>query len=80
MRVDFPTSTTATGSTPCGQATAYEVVGVLADVDLLEAIPEHRYRFDTGHVLADPLRELLTALGPFDNTKVRRPSRGSRRT
>lgn len=67
-------------ATLCGQATAYEVVGVLADIGLLEPIPDHRYRFDADHALAAPLRELLTALGPFGDRQIRRPSRGSRRT
>jgi len=67
-------------ATPCGQATAYEVVGVLADVGLVEATPDHRYRFDPDHELAAPLQELLTALGPFSNRQVKRPARGSRRT
>lgn len=67
-------------ATPCGQATAYEVVAVLADVGLLEATPGYRYRFDPQHSLAAPLREMLIALGPFGDRQVRRPSRGSRRT
>lgn len=66
---------------PCGQATAYEVVGALADIGLLESPDlEHRYRFDADHELAQPLRQMLNALTPFGAKSVRRPSRGSRRT
>jgi hypothetical protein len=65
---------------PCAPATAYEVVGALAGIGLLDAPdPEHRYRFVADHQLAGPLREMLGALGPFGETIVRRPSRGPRR-
>jgi hypothetical protein len=65
---------------PCAQATAYEVVGALADIGLLEdSDGEHRYHFVTEHRLAGPLRAMLGALVPFGATVVRRPSRGSRR-
>ena len=66
---------------PCGQATAYEVVGALADIGLLDPPdPEHRYRFVSDHQLAGPLRKMLRALGPFGETAIHRPSRGARRT
>lgn len=65
----------------CGQATAYEVVGALADIGLLERPSrDHRYRFDSEHELAEPLREILRALEPFTSRQVRRPARGSRLT
>jgi DNA-binding IclR family transcriptional regulator len=66
---------------PCGQATAYEVVGALAEIGLLgPPDPAHRYRFDPEHQLAQPLRQMLRALDPFAAVAVRRPSRGERRT
>jgi len=65
---------------PCGQATAYEVVGALADIGLLGRQNQGSYHFDSDHELAEPLRKMLRALDPFSSRQVRRPARGSRLT
>lgn len=66
-------------STGCGPATAYEVVRVLRDIGLVEALGTgSRYRVAPEHRLAGPLGDLLKALRIYAKHEVDRPQRPPR--
>jgi len=63
----------------CGQATVYEVLRALRTIDFLNVSSSSSYSVNQEHALADPLRHLISALNPYVEVPVSRPSRGSRR-
>ena len=64
----------------CGQATAYETVMALREIDLLKvAERRHSFAIARDHPLAEPLSKIVEALQPFGERPVKRPNRGHRR-